>query len=365
MAVALAVACAAVLGAHTAICARALPAPAGEAAEASESRVRDILLALKSDYPDGTPWSNEREYESRALGQIGRGCHAFALILSDAAFGDSPGALYRNPAAARAGDILRIDHDTHSVVVLEVGPAGVVVAEGNFAGVVRWGRTISFEELSEGFRYGITRYADASAPASAAGYLGFADVREDDWYVRDGLFGYAIAHGLMRGYGASGLFGPYDPVTRGQAAVILFRMAGEPPASAEPFADVDYAAYYGPAITWARASGVAGGYLAADGTRTSFGPYDPVTREQLAVMFHNFAQKVAGIPGAPDAADASGMPGWDEVSPWARTAVSWAVGCGLLGGGDPDGAEADLDPQGIARRAGAATMAAALHRMLP
>ena len=51
------------------------------------------------------------------------------------------------------------------------------------------------------------------------------------------------------------------------------------------YSDVDPAAYYAEAIRWASAEGVAGGYGGG-----MFGPDDPITREQLAVMLHRYAQ---------------------------------------------------------------------------
>ena len=45
------------------------------------------------------------------------------------------------------------------------------------------------------------------------------------------------------------------------------------------FSDVDPAASYGKAVRWAASEGIAGGYGGG-----LFGPDDPITREQLAVI---------------------------------------------------------------------------------
>ena len=114
-------------------------------------------------------------------------------------------------------------------------------------------------------------------------YRGFVDVPADSWYVESGVFDYALDHGLMRGYGdGSNRFGPDDSIIRAMAVTVLWRMAGEPACEAADFDDADYSEdlWYKDAVRWARASEVVKGY---EGTNC-FGPNDPVTREQLAVM---------------------------------------------------------------------------------
>ncbi len=69
----------------------------------------------------------------------------------------------------KVGDILRINNDTHTVIVLEVRDAGVVVAEGNISmgdhqGKVHWGRTISKEEVMGSTSHYITRYPENYIP---------------------------------------------------------------------------------------------------------------------------------------------------------------------------------------------------------
>ena len=51
------------------------------------------------------------------------------------------------------------------------------------------------------------------------------------------------------------------------------------------FSDVDPAASYGEAVRWAASQGIAGGYGGG-----LFGPDDPITREQLAVMLYRYAR---------------------------------------------------------------------------
>lgn len=143
------------------------------------------IVALKGTYPEGMRWTNDDFYSSPALHQAGYGCHAFALICSDAAFGDNPGTKYYDVTQARVGDILRINDDTHTVVVLEVRSDGVVVAEGNYNSSIHWGRSLKFSDLRSGFSYGITRYLDGSAePDHEPGTYGIGCVQPSHASIR-------------------------------------------------------------------------------------------------------------------------------------------------------------------------------------
>ena len=342
------------------------PAFAADAAYVTEQEAYERIVALKAQYPEGMRWTNDDMYYSEAVGEYGFGCHGFALILSDAAFGGNPATRYHDVLQVRVGDMLRVNYDSHTVVALEVRDGGVVVAEGNYNYSIHWGRYISFAELSRGFMYGVTRYIEEQEPEPEPepGYYGFSDIRSGEWYTQGGLFEYTIDHGLMSGYANTDLFGTYDTITRGQVAVILHRMAGEPVVEAERFEDVDYTEYWGPAISWARATGVINGYQDESGAYTTFGPNDPVTREQLAVMLANYASRVAGLDVASDCAAASAVSGWDDVSPWAQDAMGWIIDAGIMSGKTADDGSKSLGPQGSAWRVSMATMAATFHRML-
>lgn len=140
-------------------------------------------------------------------------------------------------------------------------------------------------------------------------------------------------------------FDPEGAMTRSMLVSVLYRAAGEPamPESnwGYPYADVDAETYYATAVYWARLGGIAGGY--DDG---NFGPDDPITREQLAVMLWKYAGSHAP-DGTLNRFDDANM-----ASPWALDALRWAVEQGILtgkGGGI-------LDPQGRATRAEVAAM---------
>ena len=78
---------------------------------------------------------------------------------------------------------------------------------------------------------------------------------------------------------------------------------------------------------------------------TAFGPNDPVTREQLAMILYNYADwagyDVRGGVSLGSYIDA------DSASTWAVEALEWAIDAGLISGRG----EGILAPAGTATRA--------------
>ena len=179
----------------------------------------------------------------------------------------------------------------------------------------------------------------------------FTDVHPDDWFYDHVMFVYG--NGLMIGTSAT-TFSPNETATRAQVAVIFYRMAGSPEVTGDsPFTDVKNGpgtAWYYSAVLWAHQNGIVAGY--GDGT---YHPGDPVTREQLAVMFYNYANYKGYDLSA--TSDLSGFTDAGAISDWALPAMRWAVGSGLMNGyGD-----GTLNPQGTATRA---QLAAMLHNFI-
>lgn len=131
-----------------------------------------IMTDLQSEYPEGTTWTNFEPYGSKGSelyytfkggavkgARLGVGCAAFAFILSDAVFGDLPAETIDTVQfdAVRPGDILRVNNNSHFVIVLQKGAGGVVVAEGNYNKTVHWGRVMSKAEV-ENATFLVTRY---------------------------------------------------------------------------------------------------------------------------------------------------------------------------------------------------------------
>jgi len=68
-------------------------------------------------------------------------------------------------------------------------------------------------------------------------------------------------------------------------AQMLYSLEGKPAAGRADFADVAEGAWYADAISWAGGEGIVSGY------GDTFGPNDPITREQLAAILYRYAQK--------------------------------------------------------------------------
>ena len=123
---------------------------------------------------------------------------------------------------------------------------------------------------------------------------GFRDVDEDAWYHE--AVDYALDNGLMSGV-SDREFAPGSTLTRAMVAQMLYSLEGKPAAGSADFADVAEGAWYADAISWAAGEGIVSGY------GDTFGPNDPITREQLAAILYRYA----GSPAASSSAKASPM----------------------------------------------------------
>ena len=172
----------------------------------------------------------------------------------------------------------------------------------------------------------------------------FTDASPKAWY-HDGVH-YCLEKRLMEGIG-NNLFAPDDATDRAMIATILWRVAGSPVVNyLMTYEDVEADMWYTEAIRWATSEGVVKGY--GDGT---FGPTDPITREQLAAMLYRYEQSHGG-GFAGDWMFLLSFADSAEISDWAYEALCWCNMNGIVEGkGDNI-----LDPQGHATRAEAATM---------
>ena len=176
----------------------------------------------------------------------------------------------------------------------------------------------------------------------------FTDISEKDWFYGDVMFVYE--NGLMLGTSKT-LFSPHGTAMRGMMATILWRMEGSPvPKGKNSFTDVEAGKWYADAITWTAENGIFAGY-----GKDKFCPDDPITREQLAAIFYRYADYKGydlTVKG-----DLDKFKDADKITDYAKTAMQWAVGSGLVKGKSGN----LLDPQGTATRA---EIAAMLHRFI-
>lgn len=129
------------------------------ARDQEEEQVYAKIIKMKKSYPEGMKWTNDNFYEWKGgIYRGGYGCSGFAFLLSDAAFGSLPASKHTDFGKIRVGDILRINYDTHSVIVLSVKSDRVVVAEGNYNRSIHWGREIMLSDIRRTGTYVMTRY---------------------------------------------------------------------------------------------------------------------------------------------------------------------------------------------------------------
>lgn len=147
------------------------------------------------------------------------------------------------------------------------------------------------------------------------------------------------ALGLMKGVDAE-TFAPQETMTRAMFVTVLYRLdclrqeikPAKAPAET-PFPDVNPNSWYAPAVAWAAERGVVKGIR-----EDSFGPGGLCTREQAVTLVYRYLQQegleLTELTSPVPFADAG------SVSRYARPALLWAVGAGLLKGTD----ESHLSP---------------------
>lgn len=167
---------------------------------------------------------------------------------------------------------------------------------------------------------------------------------------------YCIDHGYIAGTSATTVT-PDGECTRAMIVSILYRVQGEPAKVngyelkklAAPFDDVERGRWYTDAIWWAKLTGVVSGM-----SPSTFAPDDPITRAQLAVILYNYTKQFAP-ESLTETGSLAGFPDAGSVPSWARTAMAWAVGNGLISGVGENGVSY-LRPEGCATRAQVATI---------
>lgn len=178
--------------------------------------------------------------------------------------------------------------------------------------------------------------------------LNFTDI-SGHWAKEHILF--TVSRGLFSGTSET-TFSPNTTLTRGMFVTALGRLAGINPADYQTgtFTDVKADAYYAPYVNWAASKGIVSGT-----TSTTFAPDSSITREQMAVILKNYADKMGySIPKTLEAVTFADNA---QISSWAKAAVQTMQMAGVLSGKTGN----QFDPKGNATRAEAATI---LHRFV-
>ncbi|MGI6205198.1 MAG: S-layer homology domain-containing protein [Anaerovoracaceae bacterium] len=150
----------------------------------------------------------------------------------------------------------------------------------------------------------------------------FTDVSTDRW--SRGAIVYVYNKNLFSGTSAT-TFDPSASMSRAMLVTVLYRMDGASYSGANSFSDVSSGSYYYDAVGWAAANGIVSGTSA-----TTFSPDNAITREQMACIFYRYAQ-YKGFSTS-ETAELSKYTDASSVSSYATTAMSWAVGSGLISG---------------------------------
>ncbi len=148
------------------------------------------------------------------------------------------------------------------------------------------------------------------------------------WY-HDGV-AFCLKNGIMSS-GAGGYFGVNDTVTRADAAAALWKLAGKPGKGSTEMTFTDVAADdpAAPAIAFLSSLGVMRGY-----SEEVFAPQDSLTREQLCTVLKRFVSVQDLIFSNAEPSDLKAFRDRASVSAYAKDAVRWAVGTGLMNGND-------------------------------
>ena len=125
-------------------------------------------------------------------------------------------------------------------------------------------------------------------PVSAAGGAGYTDLR-GHW--AESQLQWAVEQGYLTGTSATTL-SPNKTLTRGMAAVILYRYAGSPTAGENSqFSDVPAGAYYAKAVAWVDQAGLMSGR-----GNGRFAPQANMTREEFLTVLYRLRVQAYGVP---------------------------------------------------------------------
>ena len=286
----------------------------------TQQDVYNAIIAMKEKYPEGTPWNGDyTKYVWNTTPEedvtfIGYDCTAFAYMMSDEAFGDSPVYYVRDSKELRIGDIVHFaeydDKPAHDAVIIGISSDGYTLAEGNYNKTVHWGRTITRSWMEQHFGYGYSRY-----PELADGQ--FTDIPSDAFYAN--AVKWAVENEITTGVG-NNRFDPNGQCTRGQVVTFLWRAAGKPTVSANvSFSDVQPGAFYYEAVKWAVANGITTGIGG-----NKFAPNDSCTRGQVVTFLH----RAENSPSASTVSSFTDVPS----DAFYYNAVNWAVENGITSG---------------------------------
>ena len=129
----------------------------------SDECLYEKMISKQNEYPEGMRWTNENYYAWKGgIFSGGYGCAGFAFILSDVCFGDIKAQQIQPcPNTYKVGDVVRINNDTHFVIILKIESSTsesiITIAEGNFNSAIHWGRKFTLQDMSDSCNYVLRR----------------------------------------------------------------------------------------------------------------------------------------------------------------------------------------------------------------
>ena len=326
-------------------------------AAVTTTSVYNAIIALKKKYPEGTTWNDSNVHtwyvwDTNYIVDL-YACYGWAAMCSDVAFGDVNGDYpirkyfvksgadtdlcdwCRNGNGSftydslRPGDILRINNNGHSVVVLEKYDDHIVICEGNYGGIVHWGREMSKSQVLKA-DYVITRYPEPPEEAEAVSANGHVQV---SWDAVPGATKYKVWRKESGGSWKSlktteNAFFQDDSAKMGTSS---YRVQAYIPGMSwshysdsdsvkfNPFTDLPDDASYFKAVQWAYNNKIVTGT-----TATTFSPAANCTRAQFVLMMW----KMYGSPVV------SGPNPFTDIEDGTKVAkaVLWAYKMGYVNG---------------------------------
>ena len=198
---------------------------------------------------------------------------------------------------------------------------------------------------------------DSDDPSDQPGPDGYYDDTKGHW--AEEAIDSITERGLMNGV-AERKFAPDMTLSRAMFVTMLWRLDGEPyeegtAQAGMNYSDVDGDDWYYKAVLWGVKNDIVKGT-----SDTTFSPDASLTREQMATFLYRYKNGNGRLeteedPSASPQNDISAISSYtdaDQVSSWAKEAVTWAIANGIINGVS----EKKLAPQGTATRAQAATI---------
>lgn len=167
----------------------------------------------------------------------------------------------------------------------------------------------------------------------------FPDLVPGAWYF-EGVR-YVASHDIMKGTDKG--FEPNAKASRAQIAQLLMNLDGtKPSGKTVALGDVHAGDWFAESVTWIVEKGI------AKGQGLSFGVNGSITREDLAVLLYNYARFKGYDVSARGSVD--GFSDVANMKDYAREALQWAVGVGLIQGTTDAKGNTILDSLGNATR---------------